>query len=49
MFITHIEKTAPEKVQVEFTLDAEGDYYIGIRNDSSDPDGFAIIDYCTIL
>lgn len=48
-FVYHAERTVPEKIKVNFSLAYEGDYYIGIRNDSNDPDGFAIIDYCHII
>ena len=49
IFACHVEKTVPEKIKVDFSIEYEGDFYIGVRNDSSDPDGFAIIDYCNII
>lgn len=38
----------PEEVQAYFRLAYTGDYYIGVRSCSCEPDGFAIIDKCKI-
>ena len=49
VFSTHVMSVVPKKVRVSFDIGAVGDYYVGIRNDSEDPDGFAIIDYCNFI
>ena len=49
IFATHAMSVVPSKVRVSFNIEADGDYYVGIRNDSNDPDGFAIIDYCNFI